>query len=158
MQASTGPGPRQEPELSGWALGGVAFAGFMLILIGAFQATIGFAAIFEDDFFVVGRAYAYDIDVTAWGWAHLALGVLLLLIGLALLAGQGWAALVAIVLALLSAIANFLFIPYYPFWAIVVIAVDIWVIWALTRWREVVGAGPEGARSTRSDRSAATPP
>lgn len=142
MQASTDPGPRREPELSGWALGGVAFAGFMLILIGAFQGAIGLAAIFEDDFFVIGRAYAYDLDVTAWGLAHLALGVLLLLTGLALLAGQGWAVLVAIVLALLSAIANFVFIPYYPFWAIVVIAVDIWVIWALTRWRAATRVGP----------------
>lgn len=141
MQASTGPGPRREPELSGWALGGVAFAGFMLILIGAFQAVIGFAAIFEDGFFVIGREYAYDIDVTAWGWAHLVLGVLLASTGTGLLLGQGWATLVAIVLALLSAIANFVFIPYYPFWAIVVIAVDIWVVWALTRWRAATRAG-----------------
>lgn len=140
MQASTGPGRRREPELSGWALGGIAFAGFMLILIGAFQALIGFAAIFEDDFFVIGREYAYDIDVTAWGWVHLALGLLLLLASIGLLLGQGWVALVAIILALVSAIANFVFIPYYPFWAIVVIAVDIWAIWALTRWRAAARA------------------
>ncbi len=52
---------------------------------------------------------------------------------MSLFAGKTWAALVAMFLAVMSAVANFFFIPYYPFWAIVIIALDMWVIWALTR-------------------------
>ena len=55
------------------------------------------------------------------------------LAGLSLFAQKGWAGMVALALAILSAIANFLFIPYYPFWSIVMIALAVWVIWALTR-------------------------
>jgi hypothetical protein len=123
----------QQQPVSGWALGGVAFAGTLLIMSGAFQAITGLAAIFDDEFYVVGANYTFDLDVTAWGWIHLLIGVLLLLVGFALLARRAWAGIVALTLAVLSAVANFFFIPYYPFWAIVVIAIDIWIIWALTR-------------------------
>lgn len=133
MNANIDPDRGREPELSGWAAGGIAFAAFMLLLIGSFQVIAGLAAIFEDDFFVVGREYAFDLDVSAWGWLHLIIGVLLVLTGLGLLARQVWAGITAIFLVTLSAIANFFFIPYYPFWAILVIALDVWVIWALTR-------------------------
>ncbi len=133
MNANIDPDRGREPELSGWAAGGIAFAAFMLLLIGSFQIVAGLAAIFEDDFFVVGREYAFDLDVSAWGWLHLIIGVLLVLTGLGLFARQAWAGITAIFLVTLSAIANFFFIPYYPFWAILVIALDVWVIWALTR-------------------------
>ena len=116
-----------------WAAGGIAFAACMLLLIGSFQIIAGLAAIFEDEFFVVGREYAFDLDVSAWGWVHLILGLLLVFTGIGLFSGKAWAAVTAIMLATLSAIANFFFIPYYPFWAILVIALDVWVIWALTR-------------------------
>jgi hypothetical protein len=121
------------PRVSGWAVGGITFAASMLILIGAFQAIDGLVAIFNDDFFVRVQSYTFDIDVTAWGWIHLILGILLGVTGWGLFAAKEWAAVTAIFLAMLSAIANFFFIPYYPFWAILVIALDIWVIWALTR-------------------------
>ena len=125
--------PRYEPEVSGWAAAGIGFAAVMLMMIGVFQVVAGLAAIIEDDLFVVGRAYAFDLDVTAWGWLHLIIGMLLVLTGFGLFARQAWAGITAIFLATLSAIANFFFIPYYPFWAILVIALDVWVIWALTR-------------------------
>jgi hypothetical protein len=121
------------PRVSGWAVGGITFAASMLILIGAFQAIDGLVAIFNDDFFVRVQSYTFDIDVTAWGWIHLILGILLVVTGWGLFAAKEWAAVTAIFLAMLSAIANFFFIPYYPFWAILVIALDVWVIWALTR-------------------------
>lgn len=123
----------EQPPVSGWALGGVAFAGMLMIMSGAFQAIAGLVAIFDDDFYVIGRNYTFDLDVTAWGWIHLLIGALLLLVGFSLLARRAWAGIVALTLALLSAVANFFFIPYYPFWAIVVIALDVWIIWALTR-------------------------
>src|ERR1044072_1922111 len=123
----------REPAVSGWAVGGITFAGTMLILIGMFQAIDGIAAIANDEFFVVGQNYTFDLDVTAWGWIHLLLGIGLGIAGVSLFAGKTWAAVVALTLAMLSAVANFFFIPYYPFWAILMIALDCWVIWALTR-------------------------
>jgi hypothetical protein len=124
---------KPEPEISGWAIGGVTFAAVIMVLLGIFQAFAGLAAILEDEFFVVGANYVYDLDVTAWGWIHLAVGVLVGLSGLYLFAGRLWAGVVAITLAALSAVANFFFIAYYPWWAVLQIALAVWVIWALTR-------------------------
>jgi uncharacterized membrane protein len=114
-------------------VGGVVFGATVLMLIGVFQAIAGLVAIFDDDFYLVTRNYTFDLDVTAWGWIHLIIGILLVTVGFALFARSTWAGVAAIMLASLSAVANFFFIPYYPFWAILVIALDIWVIWSLTR-------------------------
>jgi hypothetical protein len=124
---------RPEPQLSGWAVGGIAFAAVMMIMIGIFQAIAGIAAIANDEFFVITENYTFDLDTTAWGWIHLILGVVVALAGFALLRGAAWAGVVALVLAMLSAISNFFFIPYYPFWSLLMIALACWVIWALTR-------------------------
>jgi hypothetical protein len=126
-------GPGREPAVSGWAIGGIGFAATMLVVIGIFQALEGLAAIINDDFFVVGRNYAFDLDTSAWGWIHLILGIVLLVVGFYLYAGAAWAGAVALVLAVLSAVVNFFYIPYYPWWALLVIALDVWVIWSLTR-------------------------
>jgi hypothetical protein len=123
--------PRQ--QVSGWAIGGITFAATMLVLIGIFQAIAGLVAILDDDFYVVTQNYTFDLDTSAWGWIHLLLGIILVVVGYFLFAGAAWAGVTAIVLAVLSAVANFFFIPYYPFWSILVIALDVWVIWALTR-------------------------
>lgn len=117
---------------SGWAVGFVVFAAVMMMLAGGFQTIAGIAAIFEDEFFVVGPNYVYDVDVTAWGWIHLILGVILFAAGAGVLSGATWARVVGITLASLSAFANFFFIPYYPVWSIVIIALDVAVIWALS--------------------------
>jgi hypothetical protein len=124
---------RQEPPVSGWAMGGIAFAATMMLLIGSFHAIAGLVAIFDDEFYVVTRNYTFELDTTVWGWIQLILGVGVAATGWALFARAEWAFITAIMLAGLSAIVNFFFIPYYPFWAIVVIAIDVWVIWALTR-------------------------
>ena len=118
---------------SGMAIGGAIFAGVMMIIIGAFQSISGLAAIIEDDLFVVGKDYIFSLDTTAWGWVHLILGLVILVAGFALFSGKVWAGTFAIVLATLSAVANFFYIPHYPFWSILIIALDVWVIWALTR-------------------------
>jgi hypothetical protein len=132
--ASTQYDPKQDRrDVSGWAVGGIVFAASMLTLAGVFQAIAGLVAIFNDDFYVVARNYTFDLDVTAWGWIHLIVGVLLVITGFGLFSRRPWAGVTGIVLAMLSALANFFFIPYYPIWALVVIGLDIWVIWALTR-------------------------
>ncbi len=118
---------------SGWAVGGTVFAASILILIGSFQIIAGLAGIIDDDFYVVARNYTFDLDTTAWGWIHLLIGILLVVTGWGLFSGHTWARATGIVLAIVSAIENFFFIPYYPFWSILVIALDVWVIWALTR-------------------------
>jgi uncharacterized membrane protein len=123
----------REPEVSGWALGGVTFAACVLTLVGTFQIIGGLAAIINDDFFINVRNYSFDVDTTAWGWIHLLLGILLVVTGFGLFGRSAWAGVTAIFLASLSAVANFFFIPYFPAWSILVIALDVWVIWSLTR-------------------------
>ncbi len=117
---------------SGAAVGFTLFAAVMMIMIGVFSALWGFSAILKDEFFVVAPNYLYDIDVSAWGWIHLILGVVVALAGFSLTTGAVWARTVGVILAVLSAIANFLVIPYYPIWSIIVIALNVFVIWALT--------------------------
>jgi hypothetical protein len=121
------------PRPSGWALGGLIFAATVLLVVGVFQIVAGIAAIVDDEFYVVVANYAFDFDVTVWGWIHLVVGILAVLSGVALFGQRAWAAAVAVVVAVLSAISNFLFIPYYPFWSLLTIGLAIWVIWAVTR-------------------------
>jgi hypothetical protein len=123
----------EERPVSGWAVGGITFAAVLMVMVGTFQALEGLAAIIDDEFYVVTKNYAFDLDVTAWGWIHLLLGIVIVLVGLGLFARQTWAGVTAIALAVLSAIANFFFVVYYPWWSLLVIAIDIWIIWALTR-------------------------
>lgn len=120
---------------SGWAMSGVAFAATMMLMIGAFHAIAGLAAILDDEYFVLVRGYAFDLDVTAWGWIHLILGLALIVTGIGLFSRAVWAGVIALFLVVLSAIDNFFFIPYAPFWSSLLIALDVWVIWALTRPR-----------------------
>ena len=127
------PEPRRDDQISGWAVGGLTFAACLLTLIGFFQIISGLVAIIDDEFYVVARNYTFDIDTSGWGWIHLLLGLLLVITGFGLFNRSTWAGVTAIFLASLSAVANFFFIPYYPFWAILVIALDVWVIWSLTR-------------------------
>jgi hypothetical protein len=122
----------REREASGWAVGFILFAAIMMIMSGIFQALAGLIAIFENEFYVATRNYLFQFDATTWGWIHLVIGLVVAFAGWGLLSGRTWARAVAITLALLSAIANFLFLPYYPFWALTVITLDVFVIWALT--------------------------
>ena len=121
---------RQEP--SGWAVSGIVFAASMLALIGSFQVIAGLVAIFDDEFYAVGREYVFQFDTTTWGWTHLILGIVIALAGVGLLSGNILARTVGIVLAVLSALAAFAWIPYYPFWGIVLVVLAVSVIWALT--------------------------
>ena len=114
------------------ATGFIMFAGVMMIVAGGFQSLTGLAAIFKDGFYVTTPNYLLEFDTTTWGWIHLLLGVLVLFAGIAVLNGQVWGRTIGVILAALSAMVNFAFIPYYPFWSTLIIAVDIFVIWALT--------------------------
>jgi hypothetical protein len=122
---------RPDQTTSGWAVGFILFAAIMMIMVGIWQALQGLIAIFENEFYVATRNYLFEFDATVWGWIHLLIGLLVAFAGWGLLSGRTWARMVAITLAVLSAIANFLFIPYYPFWSLLIIAVDVFVIWAI---------------------------
>ncbi|HEX3210984.1 MAG TPA: hypothetical protein VH016_00330, partial [Actinomycetota bacterium] len=118
-------------DTSGWAAGFTMFAAVMMIMVGVFQAIQGLIGIFENEFYVPTRNYLFQFDATSWGWTHLLLGLLVAFAGYGLMSGKTWARTVAIFLAVLSAIANFAFIPYYPFWSLLIITLDVFVIWAI---------------------------
>ena len=119
-------------EASPAAIGWTFFAAMMMILVGSFQAMAGFIGIIDDDFYVATRDYVFEFDATTWGWIHLTLGIIVVVAGCYLLTGSVLARTVGVVMALGSAIAGFLWLPYYPVWGITIIAVAISVIWALT--------------------------
>ncbi len=124
---------------SSGAVGLTYFAAFMLIMIGFFHAIAGLSGILKDEFYVKTPNYLVNLDTSAWGWIHLIVGIIILLAGFGLFSGAVWARTVAVIIALISAIANFVFIPVYPFSAITVIVIDVLVIWALTaHGRDVV--------------------
>ena len=123
----------EQQEVSGWALGMIGAAAQIMAIVGFFQVIMGLTAIFNEKFFSATRNYAFGLDVTAWGWIQLTVGAVALLVGFGLFSRATWAGVTALVLAFVSALGNFLFIPYYPIWALVVIALDFWLIWALTR-------------------------
>jgi hypothetical protein len=131
QEAADYPSPHRTEQPSGWAVGLILFAGIMMIMAGIFQAFSGLVAILEDEFYVTTPNYLFQFDATSWGWIHLILGLVVAFAGAAVLAGRTWGRVVGITLAMLSALANFLFIPYYPFWALLIIVLNVFVIWAL---------------------------
>jgi hypothetical protein len=122
---------RADQATSRWAVGLILFAAIMMMMTGVFQALAGLIAIFENEFYVATPNYLFKFDVTTWGWIHLLIGLIVALAGWGLLLGRTWARAVAITLAVVSALVNFAFIPYYPIWSLLVIALDVFVIWAI---------------------------
>jgi len=121
-----------ETSTRGFVVAGVTgFAGVMLITIAFFQVLEGIAAIADDKVYVRGINYAYEFDVTTWGWIHLVVGIIAACAGFGLLVGQTWARLTGIMIAVISCVTNFAFLPYYPFWSIAIIAFNIFVVWAI---------------------------
>jgi hypothetical protein len=131
----TAPG-QQQPAL--FATGFAMFAGVLMIVTGLWSVLAGIAAILNDEVYVTTPQYLYSFDLTGWGWIHLILGVLVAVAGVGVVQGMTWAVAVGITLASLSALVNFAFIPYYPIWSILVIALDVVVIWALVSYRREV--------------------
>jgi hypothetical protein len=128
--------PGSQGEDGPLAYGVSVFAGVLLATLAVFQILEGIAAIAEDDVFVSGINYVYQFDVTTWGWIHLVIGALALAVGVGILTGQSWALVAGMGLAVISALSQFMFMPFYPFWALLLIAMNILVIWALAnQWQ-----------------------
>jgi hypothetical protein len=137
-QSEAGRGAEYAPmsadtrDQTAW-VGWIVFAGMMLMLVGSFHVIQGFVALFRDEVFVVGqKGLVLNVDYTAWGWTHIIGGAIAILVGGCLLAGQMWARIIAVIVAALSAIVNVAFLPAYPIWSVMMIAVDVLVIWAIT--------------------------
>lgn len=119
---------RNEP--TGW-VGWVYFASFMMLLAGSLHLVAGLVALFKEDFYVVTERALLAFNYTTWGWAHLAIGVVLLTAGISALAGGAWGRIIGSFVAILSIVANMAFISTYPFWSILIIVVDVLIIYGL---------------------------
>lgn len=117
---------------SSGAVGLTVFAAVLMVIGGVLQALQGLVALVDDTFYVVAEEYIFEFDVTTWGWIHLILGLVVTLAGFGLLQGATWARVVAVVIASVGIVANFLWIPYYPVWSMTLLALDVLVIWAVT--------------------------
>lgn len=125
----------RHPVKQGFAAGTTFAAAILLLTVSILTVLQGISAISKDELFVVGPEYIYKFDLTTWGWIVTIVGVLGVLIAIGMFSGAIWARVGAIVIASLSIIANFLWLPYYPWWSVLVIAIDVVVIWAVASWR-----------------------
>ncbi|MFJ2923653.1 hypothetical protein ACIPIU_01310 [Streptomyces massasporeus] len=114
-----------------WATGLAAFAAVMLFLVGLLAVFRGVMAIAEDDIFVTTRNYVFEYDLTGWGWIHLALGAIALIVTVGLFRMSMWGRVAGVAIAGLVIIANFLSLPQYPVWSVVMITLSGFIIWAL---------------------------
>jgi hypothetical protein len=111
---------------------GSAFAGAMLMIVGLYQFFQGLVAVVNgNQFFVTTPNYVFQLNATTWGWIHLIFGIVVAVAGLFIFTGNIVARGVGIVLAGLQAVMNFMWLPYYPLWSIIIIAIDVFIIWSL---------------------------
>ncbi|WP_421735132.1 DUF7144 family membrane protein [Cellulomonas sp.] len=115
-----------------FAVGLTVFAAVLMLLVGVFQAVEGLVALLGDTLYLVGPEWTFSFDVTTWGWIHLITGTVIAAAGYFVLTGSVWARSVGVFLAGLGALLNFLWLPYYPVWSVIIITLNVLVIWALT--------------------------
>jgi len=123
--------PQSETRLGAGAWTGRILAGTLMIISGLLSFVVGLAAITKASFFHYSVTYPYHWSVHSWGWAQFILGIVVFAAGVCVFLGMLWARMLGVILAVISAVGSFLFIPYQPFWSIIVIAVDAFMIWAL---------------------------
>jgi hypothetical protein len=122
----------QPTEMTAW-VGWIAYSGFMMCLLGTFHVVQGLVALFQDEYFLVGKqGLAVHVDYTAWGLLHGVSGIIIVAAGVGLFAGKPWARVVGVVVAMASAVVNIGFLAAFPIWSTIMIAIDLLVIWALT--------------------------
>jgi len=136
MSAVNNVRPEEEPFQQQSVAAGISItAGCVLLVLGVVSILQGISALVDDEFYVAGIDYIYKFDATTWGWVHLVLGALALICALGLMFGTAWGRYSALGVASLVVLANFLSLPYYPAWSIVIIALSVVVIWAVTTWQ-----------------------
>ncbi|MFD3520004.1 hypothetical protein [Streptomyces sp. NPDC058653] len=135
-QTASPSGTHHTPSRKGrggtaWASGGAMFAGVLLFVDGVLAVLNGVVAIARDNVFSLSGSYTYQFTLTSWGWIHLVVGVLLILTGLGIIRRAPWARVIGVGMAAISVVANFMWLPYQPVWAVVTIAIGVFVIWSL---------------------------
>ncbi|MFF2101441.1 hypothetical protein [Streptomyces sp. NPDC058202] len=134
--APAGGGLGPPPSGDGaWVAGGVTFAGVLLLVNGFLNILQGISAIAKDDVYTRVNDYVYRINLTGWGWILLVVGVIAAVVGAGILKGAAWARVTGIALAAVSMLFHFMFLPYAPIWSVIMIAIDVFVIWALAAYR-----------------------
>jgi hypothetical protein len=132
MSTSTSSTSTSTPRQTGW-VGWIAFGAMMLLLIGGLHIFQGLVALFNDEYYAVGKnGLVVHVDYTTWGWVHVIGGLVLLATGVGLLAGQMWARVLGVIAAMVSAFVNVAFLAAYPVWSTLMITIDVLVIWAIT--------------------------
>ena len=131
MSTTSARGAYEDSTKGQWATGIAGFAGIMLVVVAGLEILEGLAAIANDAVYVTGINYTYEFDVTAWGWTHVILGAIAVIVGIAIIKDQTWGMIAGIAIAFISTLTNFAFIPYYPIWSFLVVAFNVIVIWAL---------------------------
>ncbi|MER6156885.1 hypothetical protein ABT147_15260 [Streptomyces sp. NPDC001868] len=116
---------------SEWALGGMVFAGVLMMVIGVMGILNGIAGIATDDVYTNIGNYVFEFSLTTWGWIHLVIGLAVLATGWGVIQGHDWARAAGIALASLFAIEYFMFLPYAPVWSLICIGIAIFVMWSL---------------------------
>jgi hypothetical protein len=112
--------------------GTYGFAGILAIMLGAFNIIEGFFALVNDKYVGLANGQFYVFDRTGWGWIHMILGVILLIVGFGILSAKTWARVFGIIFAVTAALIQMIYLPIYPFWALINIALLVYVIYALT--------------------------
>jgi hypothetical protein len=139
---SAGATERGYDEPSGWA-GWVVFGALMLIMLSIFQIMQALVALFDDGFYLVrSNGLVVDVDYNTWGWIHMTIGVIGIIVGLGLLAGNMAARVAGVVIAFLNALVNLAFISAYPVWSTLLIVLDVIVIYAIIVHGRELKAGP----------------
>jgi len=129
--STSSPRPAHEHRSVGWVVGLSLFAGVMMIITGVLTAMEGVVALATNNVYVATPRYIFAFDLTTWGWIQVILGIVVVAAGAGVITGQLWGRVVGIAIAALTILANFAFIPYYPVWSLLVIALSVFVIWAL---------------------------
>ncbi|MET7994706.1 hypothetical protein ABZU76_27815 [Amycolatopsis sp. NPDC005232] len=124
------PAQESAAEDSGWA-GWIFFGATMMFLLGSFTLVEGLTALLDPQYYAVTAHGTLLFDLTGWGWVHLVLGAAAVLTSFGLFARASWARYPGVAIAGLSALAHLTFLPAAPFWALVVLTLDVLVIWAL---------------------------
>ena len=119
-------------QTSGGAVGLTALAGILMFMLGGWWIIAGLVAIVNDDFYVVTQEWIFEFSTTSWGWIHLVLGIVVLFAGIGVFSAAVWARTVGVILAGISGLVAFAWLPYYPVWAILFVTLSVFVIWALT--------------------------
>jgi hypothetical protein len=124
-------------KVNPWATGVAVFAAAMMVLGGMVQVLDGIVALNHD--VVISRVgdYVFGWDADGWGWVHIILGVILAAAGFAIFADKDWARVFGMTVAIIAAVVNFMWLPYYPVAAVVMIALDVLVVWALATFEPV---------------------